>query len=82
MALATQEYLLSWLEFALLANSLRTAHDDAFSMHLKASAMVMYWVETLCEWSRRGGTKADRALLQTVAGETDAAIATVTKSYK
>ena len=67
---------------ALLANSLRTAHDDAFSMHLKASAMVMYWVETLCEWSRRGGAKADRALLQTVAGETDAAIATVTKSYK
>lgn len=30
---------------ALLANLLRTAHDDAFSMHLKASAMVMYWVE-------------------------------------
>lgn len=44
--------------------------------------MVMYWVETLYEWSRRGGAKADRALLQTVAGETDAAIATVTKSYK
>lgn len=44
--------------------------------------MVMYWVETLCEWFRRGGAKADRALLQTVAGETDAAIATVTKSYK
>ena len=39
----------------------------------------MYWVETLCEWSRRGGAKADRALLQTVAGETDAAITTVTK---
>ena len=42
----------------------------------------MYWVETLCEWSRRGGTKAGRALLQTVAGETAAAIATVMKSYK
>ena len=82
MALATQEYLLSWLEFALLANSLRMAHDSAFSMHLKASAMVMYRAEILCEWSRRGGAKADRALLQTVAGETDAAIATVTKSYK
>lgn len=60
---------------ALLSNSPHTAHKDDFSMRLTASAMVMYWVETLCEWSRRGGIKADRALLQTVADETDATAA-------
>ena len=74
-----------WIQVvdALLANSLRTTHDGAFSMHLKASAVVMYWAETLCEWCFAVEVlKQDHALLQTVAEEMDAAIATVRKVYK
>ncbi len=40
-------------------------------MRLMASAIVMYWAEIMCEWSRQGGINADRQLLQTLANEAD-----------
>lgn len=52
----------------LLPDSLR-ADDSGFAVHLAASTMVLYWVETMREWSRRDGTDADTALLLTVADE-------------
>lgn len=60
----------------LLPTSLRTDDSD-FASHLIASAMVLYWVETMCEWSCRGGIDADAALLRAVAHETDAAMASL-----
>jgi AcrR family transcriptional regulator len=58
----------------LLSPSLR-ADDDGFATHLTASAMVLYWVEVMREWSRRGGADADGALLRAVADEADEALA-------
>ena len=58
----------------LLPDSLRTADDDDFSARIKASAMVLYWVETMCEWARRGGAGAGGALLREVADEAAAAL--------
>ncbi|ERL08724.1 TetR/AcrR family transcriptional regulator [Olsenella profusa] len=58
----------------LLSPSLRTDDDD-FATHLTAAAMVLYWVEVMREWSHRGGTDADAALLRTVADEAGEALA-------
>lgn len=57
----------------LLPDSLREPHD--FATHLVASTIVLYWVEVMLEWSRRGGTNADAALLQAVADEADEVLA-------
>ena len=59
----------------LLSPSLRT-DDDGFATHLTAAAMVLYWVEVMREWSRRGGADADAALLRAIADEADKALAT------
>lgn len=58
----------------LLSPSLRTDDDD-FATHLTAAVMVLYWVEVMREWSHRGGTDADAALLRTVADEAGEALA-------
>ena len=58
----------------LLSPSLRT-DGDGFATHLTAAAMVLYWVEVMCEWSRRGGADADGALLRAIADEADEALA-------
>lgn len=59
----------------LLSPSLRTDDDD-FATHLTAAVMVLYWVEVMREWSRRGGADADGALLRAIADEAAKALAT------
>lgn len=58
-----------WVQMVglLLPDSLRGADD--FSTRLTAATIVLYWLEVMQEWSRRGGTEADAALLSAVADE-------------
>ena len=51
-----------WVQMVglLLPDSLRGA--DGFSTRLTAATIVLYWLEVMQEWSRRGGTEADAAL--------------------
>ena len=58
-----------WVQMVglLLPDSLRGA--DGFSTRLTAATIVLYWLEVMQEWSRRGGTEADAASLSAVADE-------------
>lgn len=58
-----------WVQMVglLLPDSLRGADD--FSTRLTAATIVLYWLEVMQEWSRRGGTEADAASLSAVADE-------------
>lgn len=56
----------------LLPDSLRPPRD--FATHLMAATVVLYWVEVMREWSHRGGTDADAALLRTVTDEAGEAL--------
>lgn len=58
-----------WVQMVglLLPDSLRGA--DGFSTRLTAATIVLYWLEVMQEWSRRGGDEADAALLSAVADE-------------
>ena len=58
-----------WVQMVglLLPDSLRGA--DGFSTRLTAATIVLYWLEVMQEWSRRGGVEADAALLSAVADE-------------
>ena len=58
-----------WVQMVglLLPDSLRGA--DGFSTRLTAAPIVLYWLEVMQEWSRRGGTEADAASLSAVADE-------------
>ena len=58
-----------WVQMVglLLPDSLRGA--DGFSTRLRAATIVLYWLEVMQEWSRRGGTEADAASLSAVADE-------------
>lgn len=58
-----------WVQMVglLLPDSLRGA--DGFSTRLTAATIVLYWLEVMQEWSRRGGTEADAASLSVVADE-------------
>ena len=58
-----------WVQMVglLLPDSLRGADD--FSTRLTAATIVLYWLEVMQEWSRRGGTEADAASLSVVADE-------------
>ena len=58
-----------WVQMVglLLPDSLRGA--DGFLTRLTAATIVLYWLEVMQEWSRRGGTEADAASLSAVADE-------------
>lgn len=58
-----------WVQMVglLLPDSLCGA--DGFSARLTAAMIVLYWLEVMQEWSRRGGVEADAALLSAVADE-------------
>lgn len=58
-----------WVQMVglLLPDPLRGA--DSFSTRLTAATIVLYWLEVMQEWSRRGGAEADAALLSAVADE-------------
>lgn len=58
-----------WVQMVglLLPDSLRGA--DGFSTRLTAATIVLYWLEVMQEWSRRGGIEADAASLSAVADE-------------
>lgn len=58
-----------WVQMVglLLPDSLRGA--DGFSTRLTAATIVLYWLEVMQEWSRRGGTEANAASLSAVADE-------------
>lgn len=58
-----------WVQMVglLLPDPLRGA--DGFSTRLTAATIVLYWLEVMQEWSRRGGTEANAASLSAVADE-------------
>ena len=58
-----------WVQMVglLLPDSLRGA--DGFSTRLTAATIVLYWLEVMQEWSRRGGAEADAVSLSAVADE-------------
>lgn len=66
-----------WVQMVglLLPDSLRGA--DGFSTRLTAATIVLYWLEVMQEWSRRGGTEADAASLSAVADEAMGSMANI-----